>query len=278
MSDKLRLDVGLRRESIALVYNLDSGPGYPNGTRDLAAKLNASDWAFTGALNYSFNDDLGIFARYSDGFTMPHFDDIRENNLNVNGIRQIEVGFKYSGENTSLFATVFRNTNDSFDSVVGGVSPATGFKTRSTGIEVDGSLHFGGFRLGALATWQNAKVTESTNLAVVGNRVLRQPEFLLRLSPSYEAKVGDWDLSLYGAASIVGDRYSDLANTVSLKGFSKVDLGVKVSSPWGLFGQIHADNLFDSHGLTEGDPRSLTGANGRPILGRSIRFSIGYDF
>ena len=76
----------------------------------------------------------------------------------------------------------------------------------------------------------------------------------------------------------MGDRFSDLANTVTLKGFTKVDLGLKLKSPWGMFGQIHADNLFDSHGLTEGDPRSATAANGRPILGRSIRFSIGYAF
>ncbi|WP_395446078.1 hypothetical protein [Caulobacter sp. UC70_42] len=39
-----------------------------------------------------------------------------------------------------------------------------------------------------------------------------------------------------------------------------------------------ADNLTDSHGLTEGDPRSTSGANARPILGRSVRLSVGYNF
>ncbi len=278
VTDKLRIDAGVRHEAITLNYNLDSGPGYPDGTRDMAVKLKADDWAYTLAANYAFSDDFGMFGRYSSGFTMPHFDDIRENNLNVNGIKQIELGFKYSGDNASLFATVFRNTNDSFDSVVGGATPATAFKTRSTGIELDGNLRFGGFNLGVLGTLQDAKVTASSNPLVVGNRVLRQPEWLLRVSPSYEADLGDWNLNLYAAASIVGDRFSDLANTVTLKGFTKVDLGLKLKSPWGMFGQIHADNLFDSHGLTEGDPRSATAANGRPILGRSIRFSIGYDF
>nr|WP_295110431.1 hypothetical protein [uncultured Caulobacter sp.] len=39
-----------------------------------------------------------------------------------------------------------------------------------------------------------------------------------------------------------------------------------------------AGNLTDSPGLTEGDPRSTGGANARPILGRSVRLSVGYSF
>lgn len=278
LTDSLRVDAGVRHESIKLVYNLDSGPGYPDGSRDLATTLNAGDWAYTLAANYAFTDELGLFARFSDGFTMPHFDDIRENNLNVNGIRQLELGFKYSGDTVSLFATAFHNTNDSFDSVVGGATPATAFKTKSTGVELDGNLSLGDFNLGVLATWQDATVKASSNPAVVGNSVMRQPDFQLRVSPSYDIALGDWDLSLYGAAALVGDRYSDLANTVELAGFTKVDLGARVETPWGMFARVHADNLFNSHGLTEGDPRSLTGANGRPILGRSFRFTVGYDF
>ncbi|MBL0924403.1 MAG: TonB-dependent receptor [Sphingomonadaceae bacterium] len=278
VTDKLRLDGGIRREWIKLTYRLDAGPGYPDGTQDLNTTLKDSAWAYTVAGNYAFSDSFGAFARYSDGFVMPHFDDIRENNLNVNSIKQLELGLKYSTPNFSLFATAFRNTNDSFDSVVGGSTPATAFKTRSYGLEIDGRLSLAGFNLGVLGTIQDAKVTDSSNAAVIGNKVLRQPDWQLRLSPSYDFDFGGWTGSLYGAAALVGDRYSDLANTVTLNGYSKVDLGLKVKSPWGVFGQVHADNLFDSHGLTEGDPRVATSANGRPILGRSIKFSIGYDF
>ncbi|MCC6479496.1 MAG: TonB-dependent receptor [Sphingomonadaceae bacterium] len=278
VTDKLRLDAGVRREWIKLDYLLDSGPGYPDGTRDMNVELKDSDWAYTFAANYAFTDDLGVFARYSDGFVFPNFDDIRENNLNVNGIRQLELGLKYSSDHFNLFATGFRNTNDSFESDVGGIIPPTSFKTRSTGVELDGRVRYGGFNLGFIATYQNAKVTESPTTAIIGNRVLRQPKFTARLTPSYDVNLGDWRLNLYSAASFVGSRFSDLANTVKLKGYTKVDLGMKIESPWGFFGQIHADNLFDSHGLTEGDPRSTTAANGRPILGRSIRFSVGYDF
>lgn len=278
VTDKLRLDAGVRREWIKLTYRLDSGPGYPNGTQDMNTKLKDSAWAYTLAANYAFTDDFGTFVRYSDGYVLPHFDDIRENNLNVNGIRQMELGLKYSSPAFSLFATAFRNTNDSFESVVGGTTPATAFKTRSYGVELDGRLSLGAFNLGMMGTLQNAKVTAATNAAIIGNRVHRQPNWQLRVTPSYEFDLGDWNASLYAAAAISGDRYSDLGNTVTLKGYAKVDLGLRLNTPWGLFGQVHADNLFDSHGLTEGDPRSTSGANGRPILGRSLKFSIGYNF
>ena len=46
----------------------------------------------------------------------------------------------------------------------------------------------------------------------------------------------------------------------------------------GLFFQLHGDNLNDSDGITEGDPRDPTAPNGRAIFGTSVRFSVGYDF
>ena len=98
------------------------------------------------------------------------------------------------------------------------------------------------------------------------------------MAPSVDFEVGDWDANLYAAAQFVGNRFENLANTVELGSYTKVDLGVRVNTPSGLYGQIHADNLLNSHGLTEGDPRSATAPNGRPILGRSFRFSVGFRF
>ena len=285
VTDKLRVDAGVRREWLNIDYWLDSGPGYPDGVTDAGypKKIKAKDWAYTFAANYAFTSEFGLFARYSDGYVFPHFDDVRENNLGSNAIKQTEIGIKYSGENVRAFVTVFHNTNDSFSSNTGSVVPPTAYKTRATGVEFDGGLKFGEFNLGVLATYQDAKIRKALvngvpNTALQGNRVMRQPKLQLRLSPSYELAIGDWNVNLYGAAAIVDDRFGDLANTTVLKGFTKVDAGIKVETPWGVFGQVHADNLFNSHGLTEGDPRNPAAPNGRPILGRSFRFSVGYDF
>jgi len=47
--------------------------------------------------------------------------------------------------------------------------------------------------------------------------------------------------------------------------------------------QVSGDNLTNSHGLTEGNPRFLAAPGAalpdvRPIFGRSFRFSVGYAF
>jgi iron complex outermembrane recepter protein len=278
ITDKLRFDAGIRREWATIIYNLDTGPGFPDGTRDLATRLKGKEWSYTAALNYAFSDEFGAFGRYSSGFAFPNFDDIRGGDLSVNGIDQWEAGLKYSSDHLNMFATGFYNKNDSFQNTVGGVLPATAFRTRAYGVELDGALRLGDFRLGMIGTIQDTKITQSSTPAFIGNDVQRQPNWQFRLSPSYEVEVGDWTVNFYGAAALIGKRWSDINNAVRLKGYEKVDLGIVVKSPYGFFGQVFADNVFDSHGLTEGDPRSLTAANGRPILGRSFKFSIGYDF
>lgn len=90
--------------------------------------------------------------------------------------------------------------------------------------------------------------------------------------------VGDWSGSVYGALTFVDDRFGDNANTVVLPSYEKFDLGVIVNHDSGFFFQLHGDNLNDSDGITEGDPRNPAAPNGRPIFGSSVRFSVGYDF
>jgi hypothetical protein len=41
---------------------------------------------------------------------------------------------------------------------------------------------------------------------------------------------------------------------------------------------VSVDNLTDKDGVTEGDPRDPSAPNGRYILPRSIKFSVGYNF
>ncbi|MFZ5608842.1 MAG: TonB-dependent receptor [Pseudomonadota bacterium] len=278
ITDDLRIDVGARHEWINLDYTLDTGPGYPDGVRDRATTLKDRAWAYTAAVNYDLNDNTAAFGRFSDGFLFPHFDDIRENNLNVNGVTQWELGLKHSSGWFGVFATAFYNKNDSFESVVGGTVPAAAFKTRAMGIELDAHVTVDNFNLALISTLQDAEIKNSTTPSDVGNRVLRQPNWQVRLSPSYDIAIGDMTATVYGALTAVGKRFSDNANTVSLPGYEKIDAGMTLLTPSGLFFQVHADNLNDSKGLTEGDPRNPIAPNGRPILGRSVRFTVGYDF
>jgi outer membrane receptor protein involved in Fe transport len=281
VTDRFRLDGGARHEWIHIDYLVDfsaAGTSFADGVLDSSQSIADRKWAYTFAGNYDVTNDFGVFARYSKGFLFPHFDDVRENNLNVNGVKQLEGGVKFSGEWLNLYATVFYNKNDSFLSVVGSSVAAAAFKTRAIGVEVDGNITYGPFSLGVLGTIQDAEITDSTTASDIGNQVLRQPKFQARISPAYTATFGELQATLYGAATFVGNRFGDNANTVDLPSYQKVDLGVLVNHDSGLFFQVHADNLNDSHGITEGDPRNPTSPNGRPIFGRSVVFTVGYDF
>lgn len=276
--DRLRIDAGVRHEWLEIDYVLDTGPGFADGTVDLTTELKGSEWAYTGALNFDVTDDIGVFARYTKGFLFPHFDDIREGANTVDGVRQVEAGLKYAGEWLNLYATAFYNKNDAFSSTVGGVLPPTAFKTRAYGVEIDGLVRFGSFSTGFIATVQDAEITDSTTASDIGNQVLRQPRWQARISPAYTLEAGPFEATLYGAVTLVGERFGDNANTVELPGYEKIDLGLLVNTQSGLFFQVHADNLNDSKGITEGDPRNPSAPNGRPIFGRSVMFSVGYDF
>ena len=79
-----------------------------------------------------------------------------------------------------------------------------------------------------------------------------------------------------------GDRFSDPENLQKLPNFTQLDAGVAFEISHIKF-QVTANNLTNSHGLTEGNPR-IIGSQGtgailaRPILGRSFRFSAAYKF
>ncbi len=278
VNDQWRVDVGVRTESIDLDYVLDTGPGFPDGSVDIATALSDDEVAWTVAANFDVNDELGVYARYSDGFLFPHFDDIREGADQVNAVEQLEAGVKFTGEWVEVYSTFFYNTNDSFSSTVGSVVPAAAFESTAVGVEADGSIFFGPFNLGFTVTFQDAEIDKSTTATDVGNKVRRQPDFQVRLSPSYDFTVGDFEASVYGALTLVDDRFGDSANTVALPSYEKFDLGVLLYHDSGLFFQLYGDNLGDSHGITEGDPRDPSAPSGRPIFGTSWRFSVGYDF
>ena len=279
VNDQWRIDAGIRTESIEIDYVLDTGPGFPDGSTDLATSVDGDEVAWTVAANYDMSDNLGLYARYSDGFLFPHFDDIREGADTVNAVQQLEGGVKYAGDMFEVYATAFFNTNDSFNSTVGSTVPSSAFETESLGIEADGVVYFGDyFRVDAIVTIQDTEITKSTTSSNVGNQVLRQPEFQARIAPAFDFEFGDWTGSIYGALTLVDDRFGDNANTVVLPSYEKFDLGILVNHDSGFFFQLHGDNLNDSDGITEGDPRNPSAPNGRPILGSSVRFSVGYDF
>ncbi len=302
ITPKFRLDLGARYEFWNLNFTLDAG-SWPDGTTDKIATLDGNDWAGTAALNYQFTNNTGVFVRGSKGSLFPNFDQVRDGDLynlesgtqirdasgsvlSVDGsvkpnlFNQGEVGVKIDQEIYSLFITGFVNTVEIFDGDVGAQRVAALLKTRTFGAEVDAGLSTHNFRVNLIGTFQSGEITQSDQAPeTVGNKIWRQPDFQFRIAPSYDFAISqDVSSTIYGAFRFVGKRWNDRDNSYQLDSYTKLDLGLIVSTSSGLTFNIHSDNLTDSEGLTEGDPRDPNSKNGRPILGRSIKFSVSQSF
>ena len=302
ISEKVRVDLGARYEFFNTNFSLDAG-AWPDGTTDKIANLDGDDWAGTAALNFAVNNNFGVFVRGSKGNLWPNFDQIRDgdlynlesgdrytdtdgNVLSVKGkvkpnlFNQADIGVKLDKDIYSLFITGFYNNVEIFDGDVGAQRVAALLKTRTFGVEVDAGLSVKNFRVNLIGTYQNGEITESAKAPeTVGNKIWRQPDFQLRLAPSYDFQLSpNVSASIYGAIRYVGTRWNDRDNSYELDSYTKLDLGVDVSTSSGITFNVSSDNLTDDHGLTEGDPRDPSSSNGRPIFGRSFRFGVAVNF
>ncbi|BFM13206.1 TonB-dependent receptor [Simiduia litorea] len=281
-SDALSVDIGLRSENHQVEYTVDEGL---DNVITKSVQYDETKSSLTLGANYDLNENQGLFARYSQGYKFPYFDDFRDNfGAYSNGedlikeVTQFELGYKAAFDTLSAYVTLFGNEvkGDTFVTQPG--APAQVFTNQAYGVELDGRwYHESGFALTLNGTVQNTEVTE--NPALTGKEAQRQPNYQVRLSPSYDlALAGDMAMTFYGAVSFIGDRFADPDNEVTLEAYEKIDLGVLVDVSENLQLQLALDNVTDEQALTEGDPRDPAAANGRYIMPFSTVFSVAYQF
>ena len=287
ISDSVTIDAGLRRENHEIEYTVDEGL---DGVITKAVSYDESSTAWTAGINWMFSDRQGVFLRASDGSKMPFFDDFRENFSSyengddlIKDVAQLELGFKHSSDNFELYATGFFNeVNSTF-----AVSPeqaAVAFTNEAYGIEVDFNYYNdSGFSVNLNATLQETEVTAHDDPDVVGKEAQRLPGYQIRVTPSYDIEFENGIYAtLYGTITAVDDRFSEQYNkeALILEAYQKVDLGVIFNINDEVKMQLAVNNLTDEEGLTEGDPRGVSGVldNGRYILGRTIDFNVSYSF
>ena len=280
-NDDFTLDAGVRFENHEVEYSVDEGL---DGVIDKSVQYDESKTSWTTGINYSINDDMGVFARVNRGYKMPYFDDFRDNFDAYEGgeklikeVTQAEFGYKLLTDSTDFYATLFTNEvkGDTFVRRPG--VPAEILTNEAYGIELDYNYnHESGFSVNLNSTLQETEITESPSNE--GNESQRQPKWQVRVTPSYDFEVSDMYATLYGTISAVDDRWGDNENTVVLEGYEKVDIGLIVEPMEGIKVQLAVDNLTDEQGITEGDPRNADAPNGRYIMPRTTRLSISYEF
>ncbi|MGH8031717.1 MAG: TonB-dependent receptor [Luteimonas sp.] len=333
ISDRLRIDAGVRREQVHTEGWTEVRNTVDLGTPASADILTGSGtfidydrtsrktgWTLGG--NWQFTPRSGLFARWTSAFRLPNLSNYITRNSNCSlseldaciarndgtAITQTmdlaEIGYKFSDQTFDVFATAFytRYDNVAFSNVVfdlgSGVSTLQqGYASTTTaGLELEGSWYpRDWFDVQLTATvqqpeYEDLTYTELVNGApvlrdFVGNQLIRVPKNSLRVVPA--VNLLDERLRLQVAYEYQGERYVDTANSVRLPSYRAINASARYQATpqWSFF--LYADNLTNSLGLTEGNPRAGelqsgdAGANtfiARPLLGRSYRAAVMYRF
>jgi len=319
VTDDLRIDIGVRYQDDDLdgqvenlrSFTLEDNPLSPEQTGDLPTLADDSgtfgagtftpfdvsneEVSFAVGANYTFSPSLAVYARYNSTSRTPDVDDFAGNpddGFPVQDVKQAEVGIKLDLPYFRAFLTGFYSelTDIPFNDEV--IDPDTGnlvtldlrADAENIGIEVEGAIGpFYDFDIQFNATLQDPDFVDFGDNT--GNQVSRVPKSIVNIKPGYRYDFGDVTGRVFLNFSHTGDRFVDLANNTTLPDYQTV--GVGLTAFWDNFVlEFHGENLTNTIGLTEGNPRTdqVVGTVGsgtfmaRPILGRSFRVSIGYEF
>jgi catecholate siderophore receptor len=267
-------------------------------------QFNYTTW--TLGADYQLSDNMGLFSRYTSAARIPGFGTYYTN-VNATAVTQTmelgEVGFKYARKLFSFYGTGFwtKYNNVGFTNEVSTLNGFTSVNanadTKTFGLELEGSIYpTEWFDVTATATYQHGvyegyvidavsggALTQKNNYN--GNQLIRVPHTSVRAVPGFNLFRNR--LRLQSAIEYEGKRYTDVANSQVLPAYTKVDIdaSVRVTNEISIFGVV--DNVTNSLGLTEGNPRQgeikSAEANqfyflARPLLGRSFKISIRYKF
>ncbi len=285
VTDKLRLDGAVRYQQQKIDFVIAGGNP---GQNQLDPTQKQTSW--TIGANYKVQSNFDLYIRASQGYHFPSFDDVRsqlESPIAVPqdkpwDVKSLEAGLKFHNHAFDADVSVFD------DKVVGAVYADVGVPpvvagSKTTGLEFDGRWTSDwGFSVTTNDVLENAKTDAPTQPNFNGKLAERIPSYQARITPTYEWRMGDAKATLYGTWMAIGKRYSDLANLQQLPAYTTVNAGLIVDLRQFTF-QLAGDNLGNSKGLTEGNPRFLAGPGAaipdvRPIFGRSWTASVTWHF
>ncbi|WP_394774355.1 TonB-dependent receptor [Flavobacterium sp.] len=311
-TDNLTFNAGLR-------YNKDKYSGYRDNARFFAENLglldnntaddavttvkgnpytywryDVSEWSYTAAGNYKFNDKMASYARYSHGFRSPIEESFYDNaadlsKLQNTEVNQIELGYKYANSFFSVNANLFHMglKNVAFTDILSDGSSENKFAdVNNIGLEVETNARYEMVKLNFTFTVQKPEYDNFTGTNADGsafdfngNTARRIPKFFCNLRPEVDITK---DLTAYVQFSYYDKKFTNQDNKQVLPAYKEVGAGLNYTYN-NLRFAVDASNLFNEIGLTEGDPRQTTSAASdvfmaRPILGRAFRFSVAINF
>lgn len=323
LNSGLRIDIGARYQRqvttvrVEDVERYDLGPtlaeqNVAGGTGHFTRRrLSFDDFGAALGLNYAVADGFNLYGSASRGFVFPPLstftgdvridedgDFVQPQPEDNEEFLQAELGVRlassqFSGTMSGYWVQINNRLQTQIrivDGVALDVTDAVG-ETRTFGIEAAGAYSptaMPGLTLESSITLQDHAATDFMigEDDFSGNAIKRVPDVMLTNSLAYE-----WsDVDLWLNWNHVGPRFADDANLFELPAFDifSANLGyvLPVEDNRSVRADINVYNLFNSAGLTEGDPRlaadvdptALPFLNARPILPRRIKVSVAYTF
>lgn len=249
--------------------------------------------SYTLAANYKINTNNAVYGRFSHGFRSPNEEAYYNYFTTVNPdqplkpvtTNQIEVGYKYYTRNFDIGVIPFYSTlkNLSFTDVFSnGSSENTFADTENYGVEIEGfaRLFNNLVEVSFNGTIQNPKYTGLSGSSLLeGNTVRRMPKLYFNISPAVNI-TKEW--RTYVSYNYYGERFQDQLNVQTLPAFGEFGAGTSYQLGKIRFA-VDGTNIFNTIGITEGDPRAGSPSGdgtimARPIMGAAVRASITLDF
>lgn len=241
--------------------------------------------AYSFGVNYRATPDLSVFARYSNGASFNGERQAFSPAVNavsgalllkdqfVDVVKQLEIGVKYSRPGLRIYATLFdARTEESNSSVTAGIPASIDVSYKSRGLETEFFYNNGPFNLSGSFTYTDAKVTNFSNPAFIGNTPRRQADFIYNIAPSVQFYPVEVGFNIVGTTKSFGG-----FNNVSIQpGYATVGAFVNFDVTDNVRLSLNANNLFNATGVTEveDDQGRIfdTNGDGRPdiAVARSI--------
>jgi outer membrane receptor protein involved in Fe transport len=239
--------------------------------------------SYSIGVNYRLADTMSVFGRYSRGgranadrilfssFVSPVTGELVRKDAAYDPVTQAEIGMKYRGQDAELYVTGFfaktKEHNIGLDR-----------SYRAYGVELEGSVHKGPFRLNAGATYTKAEITADALVpATVGNVPKHQGDLIFQVTPQFETERFTIGANIIGTtASYAGDD-----NRLKIPGHALVNGFAQYRLTEQLLVSVNANNLFNKLAVIETQETTLpaTGiVQTRVANGRTVSASVRFDF
>jgi len=240
--------------------------------------------SYSFGVNYKLSESQAVFGRYSAGgsakadrllFARSQYLD-ETTMFAKDMVYQAELGYKHLFNKGGVFATFFMA-----NTVEEGGYEATTQKTiendyEAFGLELEGAYDLGMVDLRGGMTYTSAEITSGDNK---GNVPRRQPVIMFNLVPTFAFGAHSTGLSIIGQT----DAYAQDSNELVLPGYMIVNAFLRYQLTDKLEASVNANNLTNALGITESEEGAITDnevnyVRARPITGRTVSLSLGYQF